>query len=160
MLSTILSHCLVAQSYLTLCNNMNCSLPGSSAHGILQARILEWVAVPSSRGSSQPTDRTQGSNPSLPHWRQILYHLGHQGSPLYYLQFSLVAQSCPTLCDPMDCSMAGLPVHHQLPEPTQTHVHQVSNAIQPSHPLSSLLLPPSIFPSIRVFSNESVLLIR
>ena len=72
-------------------------------------------------------------------------------------QFSSVAQSCPTLCDPIDCSTAGFPVHHQLPKLTQTHVHRVSNAIQPSHPLSSLLLPPSIFPSIRVFSNESVL---
>ena len=49
-------------------------------------------------------------------------------------QFSSVAQSCPTLCDPMDCSMLGLPVHHQLPEPNQTHVHWVSDAIQPSHP--------------------------
>ena len=52
-------------------------------------------------------------------------------------QFSSVIQSCPTLCDPMDCSMPGLPIHHQLPEPTQTHVHRVSDAIQPSHPLSS-----------------------
>ena len=50
---------------------------------------------------------------------------------------SSVAQSCPTLCDPMDCSMPGLPVHHQLPELTQTHVHWVSDAIQPSHPLLS-----------------------
>ena len=50
---------------------------------------------------------------------------------------SSVAQSCPTLCDPMNCSTSGLPVHHQLPEFTQTHVHQVSDAIQPSHPLSS-----------------------
>ena len=48
-----------------------------------------------------------------------------------------VAQSCPTLHDPMDCSTAGLPVHHQLPEPTQTHVHHIGDAIQPSHPLSS-----------------------
>ena len=71
-----------------------------------------------------------------------------------------VAQSCPTVCDPMDCSMPGLPVHHQLPELAQTHVHRVSDAIQPSHPLSSLLLLPSIFPSIRVFSNESGLRIR
>ena len=47
---------------------------------------------------------------------------------------SSVAQSCPTLCDPMDCSMPGLPVHHQLPELAQTYVHQVSDAIQPSHP--------------------------
>ena len=50
---------------------------------------------------------------------------------------SSVAQSCPTLCDPMDCSMPGLPVHHQLPEVAQTHVHRVSEVIQPSHPLLS-----------------------
>ena len=79
-----------------------------------------------------------------------------QGSVL----FSSVAQSCPTLCYPMNRSTPGLPVHHQLPEFTQTHVHRVGDAIQPSHPLSSLLLLPSIFPSIRVFSNESVLHIR
>ena len=72
-------------------------------------------------------------------------------------QFSSVAQSCLTLCDPMDCSMPGLPVHHQLPELTRTHVHWVSDAIQPSHPLSSPFLPTFIFPSIRVFSNELVL---
>ena len=51
-------------------------------------------------------------------------------------QFSSVTQSCLTLCDPMDCSTPGFPVLHQLPEPAQTHVHWVSNAIQPSHPLS------------------------
>ena len=55
--------------------------------------------------------------------------------------FSLVTQSCPTLCDTMDCSMPGLPVHRQLPECTQTHVYWVSDAIQPSHPLSSPSLP-------------------
>jgi len=53
------------------------------------------------------------------------------------VQFSSVAQSCPTLCDPMNHSTPGLPVHHQLPESTQTHVHRVSDAIQPSHPLLS-----------------------
>src|SRR5574337_368129 len=57
------------------------------------------------------------------------------------IQFSSVAQSCPTLCDPMNRSTPGLPVHHQLPELTQTHVHRVSDAIQPSHPLSSLSPP-------------------
>ena len=72
-------------------------------------------------------------------------------------QFSSVTQLCLTLCDPMDCGTPGLPVHHQLPEFTQTHVHRVGDAIQPSHPL---LLLPSIFPSIRVFSNESALHIR
>ena len=53
------------------------------------------------------------------------------------IQFSSVAQSCPTLCDPMNCSTPGLPVHHQLPEFTQTHIHRVGDAIQPSYPLSS-----------------------
>ena len=62
------------------------------------------------------------------------------------VQFSSVAQSCPTLCDPMNCSTPGLPVHHQLPEFTETRVHQVSDAIQPSHPLSSPS-PPALNPS-------------
>ena len=79
---------------------------------------------------------------------------------LVILQFSSVTQSCPTLCKPMDCSTPGFPVHHKLPELPQTHVHRVGDAIQPSHPLLALLLPPSIFPKIRVFSNESVLCIR
>ena len=74
-------------------------------------------------------------------------------------QFSSVAQSCLTLCDPMNRSTLGLPVHHQLPEFTQTQVHRVSDAIQPSHPLSSPS-PPAPNPSIRVFSNESTLLMR
>ena len=79
--------------------------------------------------------------------------------PLSSVQFSSVAQSCPTLCDSMNHSTPGLPVSHQLLESTQTHVHQVGDAIQPSHPLSSPS-PPGIFPSIRVFSNESALHIR
>ena len=65
-----------------------------------------------------------------------------------------------TLCDPMDCSMPGFPVHHQLLELTQTHFHQVGVAIQPSHPLSSPSPPAFNLSSIRVFSNESVLHIR
>ena len=56
---------------------------------------------------------------------------------ILYIQFSSVTQSCPTLCDPMNCSPPGLPVHHKLPEFTQTHAQQVGDAIQPSHPLSS-----------------------
>ena len=59
------------------------------------------------------------------------------------VQFSSVTQSCPTFCDPMDCSTPGFPVHHQLPEPAQTHVHQVGDAIQPSHPLLSPSPPAS-----------------
>ena len=74
--------------------------------------------------------------------------------------FSSVTQSCQTLCDPMDCSMPGSPVHHLLPEVAQTHVHCVTDAIQLLNLCCPLLLLTSIFPSIRVFSNESVLLIR
>ena len=72
-----------------------------------------------------------------------------------------VIQLCPTLCDPTDCSMSGFPVVHYLTEFAQTHVHRISNAIQPSHLLSTpLLLLPSIFASIRVSSSESALHIR
>ena len=76
------------------------------------------------------------------------------------VQFSSVAQSCLTLCDPMNCSTPGLPVHHQLPEFTQTHVHRVGDVIQPSHPLSSPFPPAPNPSSIRVFSNESTLHMR
>ena len=79
-------------------------------------------------------------------------------------QIKLVSQSViqlsPTLCDPMDCSTSGVPVHYQLQELAQTPVHRVSDDIQPSHPWSPLLFLPSIFPSFRVFSSESVLCIR
>ena len=73
---------------------------------------------------------------------------------------SSIAQWYPTLCDPMDCSTPGFPVHHQLLELTQTHVHWLGDAIQPSHSLSSPSPPIFSFPSIRVFSNESVPPIR
>ena len=76
------------------------------------------------------------------------------------VQFSSVTQSCLTLCNGMDCSMPGFHVHDQLPELAQTHVHRVSDAIQPSHPLLSPSPLLSIFPSIRVFCNESVLRIK
>ena len=66
-----------------------------------------------------------------PQYTQTLFQI------YFYIQFSSVAQLCPNLCDPMNCSTPGLPVHHQLPESTQTHVHRVADDIQPSHPLSS-----------------------
>ena len=141
-LSALLYGAQSLQFCLTLCHPMDCSLSCSSVHGILQERILEWVAISSSRGSSQIRDRTW-----VP-WVSCI------------VQFSSVAQSCPTLCDPMNHSMPGLPVHHQLPESTQTHVHWVGDAIQPSILCCPLLLLPSIFPSIRVFSYVSVLRIR
>ena len=84
----------VAQSCLTLSDPMDCSPPGASVHGILQARILEWVAMTSSRGSSQPRDSTR----IYPHCRQTVYHLSQS------------LQSCPTLCDAIDGSPPGSPV--------------------------------------------------
>ena len=74
------------------------------------------------------------------------------------VQFSSVAQSCPTLCNPMNRSTPGLPVHHQLPEFTQTHIYRVSEAIQPSHPLSSPSAPaphPSQHQSLFQWVNSS-----
>ena len=106
-------------------NPMDYSLPSSSVHGILQARILEWV---------------------------VISKVG--------VKFSSIAQSCVTLCDPTKHSMPGLPVHHQLLEPTQTHVHWVSDAIQPSHPLSSPSPPALNLSQHQGLLNESSLHIR
>ena len=82
------------------------------------------------------------------------------GIQTHSVQFSSVAQLCPTICDPMNRSAPGLPVHHHLPESTQTHVHRVHDAIQLSHPGSSPSPPALNSPSIRVFSNESTLRMR
>ena len=76
------------------------------------------------------------------YWNKHIFIQPHNPS----VQFSSVAQSCPTLCHPNNRSMPGLPVHHQLPEFTQTHIHRVSDAIQPSYPLSSPS-PPAPNPS-------------
>ena len=83
--------------------------------------------------------RWQSASSEAANWRLLL-------SYLFWPQFSSVAQSCPTLCDPMNRSTPGLPVYHQLPAFTQTHAHKVGDAIQPSHPLSSPS-PPAPNPS-------------
>ena len=88
---------LVVQSCLTLCNPMDSIPPGFSVPGILQARILEGILYPFSRGI-------------FLRCRQILYQLSYQGSPEGRVS-GLVAKSCPTLCDPMDCSLPGSSVH-------------------------------------------------
>ena len=74
---------------------------------------------------------------TLPLWKMVWQFLKKLGIKPPSVQFSSVAQSCPTLCDPMNHSTSGLPVHHQLPEFTHIHVHRVSDAIQPPHPLLS-----------------------
>ena len=112
-----------------LCDPIDCNPPGFYVHVILQARILEWIAIPFSRGFP-----TLGSNPGLLHTSTSVQSV------------SSVAQSCLTLCDSMNRSTPSLPVHHQLPEFTQTHAHQVGDAIQPSYLLSSPS-PPAPNPS-------------
>ena len=98
------------QSCLTLCNPMDCSLPGSFVYGFPQARILEWFAMPSSRGSSQPRDQTQISC--------IAGRFFTMSTGFFSIERSLVkesenevTQSCLTLCDPMDCSLRGSSIH-------------------------------------------------
>ena len=208
--------CVHSQLYPTLCNPMDCSLLGSSVHGIFQARILEWVAISYSReGILQNQDQTHISSISCT-GRQILYHwatweasyitwcaihdfchyafdfmvrilsfrtvcwpqvlMGSRQVEEWWPEhhwgwgwdrgmgvpigngdtaqkwdthfpdqtFSSVTQLCPTLCDPMDRSSPGFPVHHQLPELAQTH--GVGDVIRPSHPL--------LFPSPPAFRYQ------
>ena len=107
------------------------SLPGFYVRGILQARILEWVAV----FLLQATFLTQGSNLHLLCWQADTLPLCHLENPSSY-PFVVQSLSCVCLCKPMDCSTQGFPVLHHLPELAQTHVHWVSDTIQPSHPPS------------------------
>ena len=118
-------------SCLTLCEPMDCSLQGSSVHGISQARILEWVAIPFSRGSSWPKDWTWVSCIAGGFFTEL------PGKPIYTI--SSVQFSRSVVSDsfrPHESQHTRPPVHHQLPEFTETHVHWVSDGIQPSHPLS------------------------
>ena len=88
----------------TLCDPMDCSLPGSSLHGILQARVLEWVAISFSTGSSQPRVQTRVS--CIPGRRFNLWATRRSLLIIFFILL-LFTQSCPTLCNPMDCSMPG-----------------------------------------------------
>ena len=127
---------------------MDRSLPGSSVHGILQSRIPEWVAIPFSSGSSQSRDQSQVSCIAGRYfmiWTNLV------------VQLSSVSQSCSTLCDTMDYTTPGFPVHHQLLELIQTHVHRVCDAIQPFHPLLSPS-PPTF--SLSQHQHLSLLCIR
>ena len=98
--------------------------------------------------------------PSMsPRWHDFTLSYGWVVFHCTYVS-SVQSLSHVWLCDPTDCSTPGFPVHHQLPELAQTRVLGVGDAIQPSYPLHPLLLVPPVFPSIRVFSNESALLSR
>ena len=110
-----------AQLCLPFCNPLDCNLPGSSVHGIFQTRILEWVA------KFPPPKELPNSGIKPASLMPPALAGGHcatwEEASKVEVQFSSVAQSCLALCDPMDCSTSGLPVYHQLPEFTQTHVH-------------------------------------
>ena len=98
---------------------------------------------------------TEGSCNAIP-----LHSSSAVTQSLSSVQFSTVTQLCPTLCNPIDCSTSGFPVHHQLPEVPQTHVHRIGDAIQPCRNLLSTSPPSFSLPSFRVSSNELVLCIR
>ena len=101
-------------------------------------RQEHWSGLPFPSPGNLPN---QGSDLCLLHWQVDSFPLSHQGSPCLSISLSSVAQLCLTLCNPMDCSTPGFPVHHHLLELAQTHVHWVGDAIQPSYPLSSLSPP-------------------
>ena len=115
-------HAKLLQLCSTLCNPIYHRPSGSSVHEILQARIMEWVAIPSSRGFSwlraqpEPPASQAGSLPLVPPGKTFERHV------------SVVQLSSPTLCDPVDCNMPGLPVPHHLPEFAQVHVHCIGDA--------------------------------
>ena len=126
----------VAQSCLTLCDPMGCSLPGSSVHGIFQARVLEWGAIAFSNILAQCILNTS-----------------------FVLQFISVIQLFPTICNPVNCSMPGFPVHHQLPELVKLMSIELEMPSILLNLCCPFLLLPSIFSTIKVFSNESALYI-
>ena len=125
---------LVTQSCLTLCHLMNC-VACQTPLSLEFSRQEYWSGCYFLLQGIFPI---QGLNQGLLCCKQILYCLSHQGSPLYEHFCCSVAQSHLTLCNPIDCSMPGFPVHHQLLDLAQTHVMEFGcDAIQPSHPLSS-----------------------
>ena len=132
---------------------MDCSTPGLPVPQHLpEFAQLHFHCI---SDTVQPSHPLTSSSPAVNNSQ----HQGLFQSVVCLHQFSSVAQSCPTLYNPMDGSTPGLPVHHQLLEIAQTHVHQIGDAIQPSHPLSSPSPPAFNLFSIRVFSNESAVLL-
>ena len=122
--------CSVAQSCPTLCDSMDRSILG--LRGPHHLPEFAQVHVHCISDAVQPSHPLTPSSPSQ-------FSPSSETFPMitYLDQFSSVAQSCPIVCDPVDCSPPGLPVHHQLLELIQTHVHHIGDAIQPSHPLPS-----------------------
>ena len=144
MLLSHFSHVLLCVTPWTAVRQASLSITNSWS--LLKLMSIEWV-IPSNHlilywsgllfpsTGDLPNSRTEPKSPAL---TSTFFTTESPGKPQHIdVQFSSVVQSCLPLCNPMDCSTPGLPVHHQLPEFTQTHVHWVSDAIQPSHSLSS-----------------------
>ena len=136
-LSCLFWSCLRQEDKCVLCSSMSTKMevPLQSELTVCLVNARHWLLC---KGLDLIGDKFLGLREPQSCWEtcqlQIVFAMG-------YAQFSSVAQSCPTLCNPMDYSMPGLPVLHQLQKLAQTHVHQVSDAIQPSHPLSSSSSP-------------------
>ena len=113
------------------------SSPSRDAHAVLIAQLCQLFPTPWTVAHQAPLSMGFSRKNIGVGCHFLLHHNLHFSS----VQFSSVAQSCPTLCDPMNSSTPGLPVHHQLLEFTQTHVHRVGDVIQPSQPLSSPSTP-------------------
>ena len=141
--------CSVSKSYQTLCNSRDCSIPDFPVPSCPHLEQQQFLSL-----QSLPPDPNQLTVKLLIGRDQAEFIFNHMCQHVYnvhrlffviflknacfeYTQFSSVAQSYPTLCDPMNHNIPGLPIHHQLPEFTQTHVHRVRDAIQPFHPLLS-----------------------
>ena len=137
-----------------LCDPMDCSLPGCLSRGF--SRQEYWSGLPFPSLGDLPNPGIQPVSPALPGGSFTTEQPGKH-SNTYCCS---VAKSCPTLCDPVDYSTPGFPVHHQLLELAQTHVRRVGNTIQPTHSLSSPSLPAFDLFQHQGFPNESVLCIR
>ena len=117
-------------------------------------RQQHWSGLPFPSPGDLPDPRIEPMSPALV---SGFFTTEPSGKAHLLFQFNSVSQPHPTLCNPMDCGTPGFPVHHQLPELAQTHVHRVGDAISHLTLCRPLLLLPSVFPIIRVFSSESVL---
>ena len=116
-------------------------IPSKEIPGLISFR-MDWLDLLAVQGTLKSLLQHHSSKASILQCSaffivQVSHPYMTTGKTISSVQFTSVTQLCPTVCDPMNCSMPGLPVHHQLPEFTQTHVHRVGDAIQPSHPLSS-----------------------
>ena len=137
--------CDILQSCPTLCNPLDAAHQAPLSIG--SSRQEYWSGLPCPSPGDLPKPGIESVSFMSPALAGGFFTTEPPGKPLFSsVQFSSVAQSCLTLCNPMNRSTPGLPVHHQLSEFTQTYVHQVSDAIQPSHPLPSPS-PPAPNPS-------------